>query len=252
MRCKHCEKKLPQDANFCPNCGLPADSSDVSLALVAITKAVSLELQGKVRHAIKEMEKVVKEFPLGETWVYYGQLLVYIGELKKAIEVFENSLKDNPLNTRAHFNLGLAWMRMGKINKAINYFKKTIAINADFHLARYWLGLVYMNNSDYENAKHVFEILLRKSPDYRIVYYHLGAMALQTANYEEAIRNFQVLKEFTDDDSGIHFSTGVAYYRMGKYAKAKNEFEKTLEMVPEHIKAKNYLEDCLYELKTLL
>ena len=60
------------------------------------------------------------------------------------------------------------------------------------------------------------------------------------------------MSKFTDDDSGIFFHTGVAFYRLGKYQEAKEAFEKTLEMYPEHPKAKTYLEDCLYELKTLL
>ena len=145
-----------------------------------------------------------------------------------------------------------AYMRLGQIKKSIEYFKKALSINDNFHLARYWLGTVYMHTSDFENARHYFEVLLRKSPDYQIVHYHLGSLAIQMADFEEAIKQFNILALEITDDPQIYFYLGLAYYRQGKYLKAVSFFNNVIELYPEHPKVQSYLEDCEYELKTLM
>ena len=40
--------------------------------------------------------------------------------------------------------------------------------------------------------------------------------------------------------------------RKGKYLKAVSFFNKVIELYPEHPKVQSYLEDCEYELKTLM
>jgi tetratricopeptide (TPR) repeat protein len=249
MQCWHCATEVAESANFCQNCGAARDGSG---ALVAMSKAISLEIEGRIGRALVEMEKVVEDFPGGATFTYFGQLQLFRGDLPAAIQAFENALKDNPLHTRALFNLGLAWMRTGKTRKAIDHFKRVLNVDEDFHLARYWLGLLYMNSADLESAQHTFHGLLRKTPSYRIVHYHLGSIALQMADYKTALAEFELMREYADDDALVHFSIGITHYRMGNYLAAKEALQETLSLQPEHNKARNYLEDCDYELGTLL
>ena len=188
MICNSCEHQLPKNANFCPNCGIPLhEAENLYLTVIPVAKALDFELKGKIERAIQELKVVVEKHPTGESFMYLGQLLMFKGELREAIGALKNALVENPLHTRSHFNMGLAYMRLGQIKKSIEYFKKALSINDNFHLARYWLGTVYMHTSDFENARHYFEVLLRKSPDYQIVHYHLGALAIQMADFDLAV-----------------------------------------------------------------
>jgi hypothetical protein len=86
MQCRHCATEVAESANFCQNCGAARDGSGT---LVAMSKAISLEIEGKIGRALAEMEKVVEDFPGGATFTYYGQLHLFRGDLPAAIQAFE-------------------------------------------------------------------------------------------------------------------------------------------------------------------
>ena len=66
-------------------------------------------------------------------------------EALEALEVYLESIRINPNDAKAHYNLGLAYSKRGENIEAIKEFKQAIKIEPNYTDAHYSLGLTYGN-----------------------------------------------------------------------------------------------------------
>ena len=65
------------------------------------------------------------------------------GEFMKAIEYYEEALKNNPGLGIVYKHAGNIRYRLGMLNKAVENLEKAVELMPDFPTARYDLGLAY-------------------------------------------------------------------------------------------------------------
>jgi len=86
-----------------------------------------------------------------------GIQLIRDVENEKAIKIFQEILKDDPLNTDAHRHLGLAHFNLGNHSKAKTHWKRCVELEA-FHHQTWWnLGQVYEVLGDFKKASQAYE-----------------------------------------------------------------------------------------------
>jgi protein O-mannosyl-transferase len=76
-----------------------------------------------------------------EKALYWGNLLIQLGEYKRAMEHFETILRDDPGNPMVHNDLGVALMRLGMPDQAVSHFRRALYLQPDYVMAKENLSL---------------------------------------------------------------------------------------------------------------
>ena len=70
---------------------------------------------------------------------------------------YEQMLKDQPLNERVHYSLGIVYAKTQRTKEAVAAFEEAIRLKPDFKEAMFNLASVYEVMGQRENARIVFE-----------------------------------------------------------------------------------------------
>ena len=159
-------------------------------------------------------------------------------------------------------------LKIGKKDFSMDAFKERILKNAEFitekfskvrprndkFLARSILLLVniLLLQARFKEAEEKLkEALSLESPDRNpilFIYYTMGSNYERQGRLNEAIGKFrhvvrnEVLLRGDKFKGGSHFHLGCIYKELGEEDKAKQHFEECLRLIPNHKKAKEYLE----------
>jgi protein O-mannosyl-transferase len=184
---------------------------------VAVTKdnyfmltslAVALDNRGEVDKALECAEESVRLRPsFGRAQVTMGSLLQEKGRLDEAIGYLKRGAELEPTAKDAQFGLALVYMKLGKAAEAEDYCRKTISLDAEWPMGYDLLGLVLASEGKLGEA----ETNLRK------------AISLDPQN--------------TDTYEKLAFVLEKA----GKKAEAIEELRKALAIDPANKGAKDYL-----------
>ncbi len=79
------------------------------------------------------------------------------GQLNLAIKYLKMTIKIEPDNAEAHYDLGCIYLRQNKFNKAMLSFEKVLAINPDHVLAHEGKGIIFSKTGRGEDANHEFD-----------------------------------------------------------------------------------------------
>ena len=91
---------------------------------------------------------------------YYGK-----GDYTKALTVLQAAVNDFPRVPQARVTLGKVFMATGKIGQAIGEFRTAIEMNKEYADAHYNLGLAYVKINNNVAAMSAFREVVRVSPD---------------------------------------------------------------------------------------
>lgn len=98
----------------------------------------------------------------------------HLGNPQKAIEHLTESIKTNPKNSYAYYNLGILNSNNGDINEAIGNFNSAIKNNKTFSAAYYNVGVCYYKIKDHKNALKCFKNALKLDSSNSDIYYNLA------------------------------------------------------------------------------
>jgi tetratricopeptide (TPR) repeat protein len=94
-----------------------------------------------------------------------GDIYVRKGDLEKAQNFFEESIKLLPENEILPYNVGEIYFANRKLDEAITYYDIAIKIKPDWGPPYYRQGLVYLNKTDYARAEQNFKKFLEIDPN---------------------------------------------------------------------------------------
>ncbi len=84
----------------------------------------------------------------------------------EALKVFEEALKYNPENSRAHYYLGLVYAGIDQMDDAVSHFRESLKLDSDNVRAWRNLGLGLFNTkADLQEAKRCYEKALSMAPE---------------------------------------------------------------------------------------
>lgn len=110
------------------------------------------------------------------------------------------------------------------------------------------IGKVFEKRGDFEIAVTEYKKSLQRFYEPVRSLYHLASLLKRTGNEDEALKYFEQMDNYEYNPcysyyfAQRHFHRGEIYYKMGEIYKAYEDFKKCLEFLPEHKKAKKYLE----------
>lgn len=220
---------------------------------------VDLTLTGDDDSELRALTECIREetFPRQEGWYRLGQVLIKLGEFKKAEQVY-NALLHQTSHTFStdgiYFHLGWIKDNQGEYEQAVSYYEKSAEIIGNTLPINYYelafiynnTGLVYNKMSEYEKALdfHTRALGIRQnkylSNDGNLatsynnigrVYHNMGKYSQALSYYEKAFDLWQkILPSIHSNLALCHNNICVVHINMNNYSKALSHIQKAHEI----------------------
>ncbi|CAH3189967.1 unnamed protein product [Porites evermanni] len=197
-----------------------------------------------------------------ETTLHYdlGNIYHSFGELQKAIEYHERSLKiskelgDRAEEGRAYSNLGDDYYSFGDFQKAIEYHERHLKISKELgdrageRKAYLNLGNAYYSLGDFQKAIEYYEQnhKISKEVGYRLgegrAYRNLGYAYHSLGDFQKAIEYFGEDNNISKE-VGDRASEGITYRNLGYAYRCLGDFQKAIEYHERHLKISKEVRD---------
>jgi len=114
---------------------------------------------------------------------------------KKKIEHYaklsKKTVKVNPLDAKAYFDIGLAHFKNKEHDKAIKYYELAIKANPKWVEPYFGLSEVYGIKGDYNKCVEINKKIIELNPSISAAYYNLGELYVGLGMYPEAIKSYE-------------------------------------------------------------
>jgi len=155
------------------------------------------------------------------------------GRYEQAARDYQQVVKTDPGDVKAHYNFGVSLFHLGKLDEATREFQAALAISPFFVPADDELGSIALQKKDYNQARAVFEHVLLLNPyDYN-AHYNLGALSTLQGQWEAGERQFRLALTIDPVNPEAHNALGDLYLKKGDLDKANTEFLESLRLRPK-------------------
>jgi tetratricopeptide (TPR) repeat protein len=164
--------------------------------------------------------------------------LVYAGkkDYGKAVEYFERSMRQRPVYTDAHLNLGRTLAEQGMKEPAELQLRAAVALAPLNIHARNALGQFYFENGRLAEAEEQFRRSVESEPT-TTAYDFLGDIYARTGRREQSAEAFRQAIALDDFDSRAHFGLAACYAASGRNPEALREYKAGLRTDPANPEA---------------
>ena len=114
--------------------------------------------------------------------------------VEKVIETYEQAVKRNPDDAKAHFNLGVTYETFGKYKEAIEAYKQAISCDSDHAAAHCNLGTAYSVLGKYKEAIDSLKQAIMINPDFAKAHFNLGYTYILLNDDASALKQHLILK----------------------------------------------------------
>ena len=166
------------------------------------------------------------------------------------VTLFRHALEVTSSNWVSQTHLGTALLDEGKLEEAIPHFKVVLRTEPRFSpagkFAHYNLGLAYLRLGDRARAVDHLQYALWIDPDYLKARYNLAVAFTQMGKMDDAISQYRlVVQKKRDIPPEVYNNFGVMLLRHGETGEAIEQFRRLLELQPNNIVARRNLEAAL-------
>jgi len=152
------------------------------------------------------------------------------GDLKQAIQEWEEASNFDHYNPEYLFHLGVAYYETKKYNESIDSLKRAIAICPILQRAYLILGMCYLKIRKFEEAKSYLEKSLQFDKKNLLIYLNLGSVHGILKDYDKAEEMFMKAIRISPKEPRSYFGLAKIYATLGKNAEANNFFKKVIEL----------------------
>lgn len=129
-----------------------------------------------------------------------AEALLRGGDPAGAVELFDEVLREEPINRAAALRSGIALLRMGELPRAVERLEAAVALDPQRSEARFALGDALMRAGRPEPAAQQWMELARLQPRRAEAWSNLGAALMQLGRHDEALAAFTEAAGLAPDD----------------------------------------------------
>jgi hypothetical protein len=203
-------------------------AADMLAAMSANNRGVGLMEKFDYEGAVKAFDEVGK---LAPDWLP-GKINLGIAllntrkpeNMQRAIELYQNILKEEPQNPYAHFCLGVIFEYQNKLDQARTHFEQVTRIDpTDPHA---WYNLGNTKQDDPRLQRECFEKALKYDPYLRRALYGLQTLVREDdpKRADELFKTFDGLNQVADAEKQRYGEMGRYATVLGHYPPGKQEF----------------------------
>ena len=145
-----------------------------------------LYAENNINEALSLLFSIPEEERTSQNWLLMGNILQDQDKNDDAEFMYNSAIAADEKNYKAHYNLGLIYLKQNKPNSAIAEFKKSVKYKSDFAYGYYNLGCAYLQINKLNNAKWEFFKAIdinNQVPDF---YYNLAYTYKKLKNEKQA------------------------------------------------------------------
>ena len=155
------------------------------------------------------------------------------------------TLRLNPNNAGAHYNLGLALGQKLDWDGSIAQLREALRLDPNNDMAHYSLGVALGKKLDWEGATGEYREALHRNPNNDMAHFNLGAMLARKGDWDGAIAEERETLRLNPNNAGAHFNLGFALANKGDLDGAMGEYREELRLDPNLPQAHYYLGQAL-------
>lgn len=163
------------------------------------------------------------------------------GKNKHAFEKFTEALQYNNQNSEIYFKLAKANCSIKNYSEAIRQNKRAIELAPEIGLYYEALADIYYELQNYIDAKKYYKEAVFIEPNRARAHAFLGILQSRDKEHDSAIKSLETAVSLDGNNADMRYNLALAYEFAGKIDEAKAEYEKVLELEPEHKEAANNL-----------
>lgn len=187
----------------------------------------------KVEQAQGSCRKALTLDPdLTEGRVAMGELLRNTGQPGRAIEQYQQALRENQKLAIAWRGMGQAQDELGRATAAETSLLRAVELDPDDLLNRYALGDFYFYQGRYGEAEDAYDRLTQHPKAGVTAFNTLGASRSMLGDFEGAATAFRQVIALEPTDIA-YANVGVIYYLMGQLSDAVVMLEEAINLAPE-------------------
>ena len=181
----------------------------------------------------KKKNQTPKKTNINAAIVHYnkGISLSAKGDLKGAIESYQQAINLNPDFAGAYYNIGNAFYSIDDLDAAIENYKQMIKLMPDYASAYYNMGIALYDKGNFAGAILSYGEALKLKPNFAGALYNIGKAQQDKGELDAAIVSYK---------KAIHIEPNYvdAYYNMGNLHKDKGELDISIESYKQALKVK--------------
>ena len=154
------------------------------------------------------------------------------GEFDKALEIWQEMLRDDPDNPQVLTYMANAFVHKGQFAEAVSLLKGVVEKHPEFVDARNLLGICYINLDRLDDAERAALTVLSQESGNGEAYFNLGVIADKRGLHDEAFAAFKRSVDLRGDYDEARLNLANEYLRRGSLKHAKIQAGKALEINP--------------------
>jgi tetratricopeptide (TPR) repeat protein len=177
-----------------------------------------------------------------------GNALFEQGKYDEAIASYQDFLAKNPNAYQVRFNIGNCYREKNDLDAAQQEFEavlekanteegpEALKVQAKALAA---IGELYVIKDDIEKAREFFAKSLERNPQDEILAYNVGEILFSNAKMDEALEYFTMASTIKPTWADAFLKLGYVHLNKTEYDQAKENFNKFLELDPDHPQAQS-------------
>ena len=171
----------------------------------------------------------------GATALTRGQQLIEAGRYQEAQAVLEQAVVQNPTNPSIYLSLGVARANGGDQAGAIEAFEQALRLDDTESKAHYNIGAIHLANGQQARAEERFRAAIAVDAYHRNAHLELAEILRRTGRCTEAVAFFDRTLEITPGAIAARQHLALCHLRLGAYATARALLEDGLAANPGHL-----------------
>lgn len=152
------------------------------------------------------------------------------GNAGAAIECYEEAIALDPMQARAHNNLGNAYLALGREEDALASFRSAIEADGTLAEARLNLGIALHRAGALEEAVDCYRAAQRQNPALAEASLNLGHALEQLGDPSGAAEAYRAAIAARPDFAEAHFNHALMLLKAGDFARGWEEYEWRLKL----------------------
>jgi putative PEP-CTERM system TPR-repeat lipoprotein len=191
-----------------------------------------------------------------------ARLYMIEGRTEKALNVLNKAISAAPENKALYRMLATVETRLGNTDAALDAYEKIIEIDPDDVGAYFFAGILSFDEGmSAGELKKYADIMKERFPDHPATARLQGILHVLNTDFESATVELRNSLKQIPDLSGYYF-LGLAEYNLKHYEMALSQFQKALDLNPDHLRSRLLLgmtllqqqriDDCIYQISQVL
>jgi len=131
----------------------------------------------------------------------YGRYLLLAHQPDKAVDEFQQEIKNNPSHVRSYLYIAAARYRMDSAD-GVKYAAHAVQLDSSLPFGHYMLGLLYADTHEYAKAIPELELASKQMSQRADIYYALGNAYARVGREEDAANAREKFRRLNAESSG--------------------------------------------------